>query len=241
MTDVATRVLIGMCTLGCAACGRAAEGGNDPPRETPQLVDQALVRYHMQRHFEDLRTVERLLVSGNLDDAKALAFMLSKSEADPGLAPWAAQSREVVSAARALAAARNVDEALRREARVAAACGDCHLRTYDMPMFEPPAIAPPDRHTVAARMARHQWAVDRIWESMVGASDQHWRAGLDVLATTPLPFAEVPDAAALGNRLQVLARAALAKRGKSTSAGRATTYGELLVTCERCHAALPAK
>jgi len=32
----------------------------------------------MQRHFDDLRAVERLLIAGRLAEAKSLAFLLSR-------------------------------------------------------------------------------------------------------------------------------------------------------------------
>lgn len=227
-----------------ALCARPAggDGGEDPPREPPappRFERAALVRWHMQRHFEDLRTIERLLVAGRLDEAKALAFMLAKPEPDPGMAPWAAEAREVVEPARELVSARTIDEALRREPHVAVACAGCHRQTERLPKLSRLPALPPDLPIAAARMARHQWAADRLWEGIIGLSDDRWRAGLEVLAATPLPAAAVPGASALAERLQRIARQALERRTSDTLDANARSYGDLLVTCAGCHAALP--
>jgi cytochrome c553 len=229
------RCMLALAVLGLVV-GDSAAADREPTARPPVLTDRALVRYHMRRHFEDLKAVERLLVSGDLDNAKALAFMLSKPEADPGLKPWAAEAREVSYAAHGLAAARGLDEALRREPRIAAACADCHTRTGALLTFEP-LRDPPD---AGSRMARHQWAVDRLWEGMVAPSDERWRAGLDVLATTPVPPTAALDARALGVQLQALAASARDKRAKLSSRTRASLYGDMLVVCGRCHAGLQA-
>src|SRR5690606_33945669 len=91
--------------------------------------------------------------------------------------------------------------------------------------------APPDQPTIAAQMARHQWAVDRLWESLIGASDEHWRAGLYVMATAHFPGTDKPE---LATRLQELARAALDMPDTSLDT-RGARYAELLVTCAGCH------
>lgn len=235
--------LVAMLTIAVGACGHPASGSDDhqaQPPEPPRFERPAMVRLHMQRHFDDLHQIERLLVAGKLDDAKSLAFLLTKPASDPGMAPWAAESADVVEAARALAAAPGIDEACRREARVAAACAECHFRTQKVPIFPVPSPAPAEGPLPAARMARHQWAVDRLWEGIVAGADHPWHEGLDVLASTPLPFTPITDAPALAAHLQELARSALAKQkeGAETLEDRARVYGEILVTCAACHSSI---
>jgi cytochrome c553 len=210
-----------------------------PPR--PQFERPASVRFHMERHFDDLRVVEELLVAGQFDDARTRAFLLTKPASDPGMAAWDDDSRRVVEAAIALTKASRTDEACRRAARVAKACADCHVHVQKLPMFRASPALPPDEATADARMARHQWAVDRLWEGMLGASDQRWYAGLEVLGRTPLPFSPQRDAIGLANHLQQLARDAQTKRGSETLDSRATVYGEILVTCAACHSTLGAR
>lgn len=204
-----------------AGCAQAS-GNDDPP-------DPARIKYHMRQRFNDVRTIERMLVAGKLEEARALAFMLSRPLTS---VPPRSELRDMVLAAGALANARTIEEALRADVRVATACARCHTAMQKLPVFRTPTSAPPDRPTLAAQMARHRWAADRMWEGLVGASDEHWRAGLYVMAT-----ARLPDGAnrMFAQRLQKLARAAL-DNPATTLDGRAVQYGELLVTCAECHA-----
>jgi hypothetical protein len=76
---------------------------------------------------------------------------------------------------------------------------------------------------------------------MVGASDGPWYAGLDVLAKTPLPWAPADDAAGRAKHLRAVAHEAQAKRTIEMLSDRATSYGEIMVTCADCHATLGDK
>jgi cytochrome c553 len=223
--------------LGEQHVARAGDGGGRAEAALPPGVDRAKVRFHMQRHFDDLRRVERLLIAGKLEDAKSLAFLLSRPARDPGLEAWAGASARVADAALALAGAASLPAACRLEPRVAAACADCHRSTGALLAFDRVPPAPPDDPELCARMARHQWAADRLWEGLVGPSDRAWSAGLEVFAAAPLPSAS--DSA--GVRLQGLARAALAALPRDTPADRAKAYGEMLVTCTACHAGPAAR
>jgi len=196
------------------SCGRPAAGGDDPQRQPPEPVrfdKPAMVQFHMRRQFDDLRKVERLLVAGKLEDARARAASLIQAAPDPGMARWQPEVDDVTAAARSLVAAPGVDEACRREARLAEACAWCHLHTQQPARFAVPAAPPADQPTQAARMARHQWAVDRLWEGLVGPSDPRWRSGLDVLATTPLPYPRLTDAPQIASQLQAFAQSATAQ------------------------------
>lgn len=207
-----------------AGCSQALAGDD--------RADTGRVKHHMRQRIEDLRTIERLLVTGKLEEARALAFMLTRP-AD--LVPGDPNTRAFTLAAGALVNARTVDDALYAAARTASACAQCHVATQKLPVFRTPSQAPPDRPTMAAQMARHQWAADRLWEGIVGDSDAHWRAGLYVLATSPLPHTttKAPDIAV---RMQQLARKALDEPPPTLDA-RAEVYGDLLVTCAGCHSA----
>ncbi len=200
-----------------AAC-TAASGGDAPAGL--ELDRPSLVRYHMQRHFGDLRDIERMLLAGRLDDARARAFLLTKTETDRGLDVFDQQSLAVSRAAAALVAAPSIPDACRLEARVAGACAGCHV--YVPKVLPLPAMpAAP-----AASMARHEWAADRLWEGVVLADARRWRAGLEVFASTST------------GRLQELSLGAIGalEAHQDTITTRATTYGELLVACANCHA-----
>lgn len=189
-----------------------------------------MVRFHMYRSYDLSRAIERQLVRGDLDGARSLARSIASAPDLPALDAWARQTALVRDRAAALAAAPGVDEACRRAARVSEACATCHAATHATALFEVFPAAPPDQPTVEARMALHRWAIDRVWEGVVGNADKPWRAGLDVLAVTPLPFSTLKDdRAALASGLQRLADRA------RRDPNRAQNYGEILVTCAACH------
>jgi len=209
----------------------------DPELSPPQRFERdMMMRFHMHASFDTARGIERLLIRGKLDDARYFAQLLATEPDVPGLAPWAKQIALVRERAAAVAAAPGIDEACRREARLAEACAGCHADASAQPEFQPPPALPADQQTVAARMARHQWATDRIWEGMVGDAGDAWRAGLDVLAEAPLPWPKLgSDRMGLARRLQQLADQAR-HPAKDDLGERARLYGEILVTCAACHA-----
>lgn len=217
-----------------AACN-VASAQQVPPeqRPPPRFEHDRMVRFHMHENFDLLRAIEKLLIRGKLDEAQRLAAAIARAPDEPGISPWATQMVRVRERASALATAPSVDEALRAEARLAEACAGCHTDAGVAPEFRSQAPAPPDRATVEARMARHLWATDRLWEGVIGGADESWRTGLDVLAATPLPFPRAdPKRAALGTQLQKLAQDART----SEPSDRPRIYGEILVTCAACHA-----
>jgi hypothetical protein len=223
--------------LAVSGCERSASGSDEPPRPI-RLDNPTEVRFHMRRYVDDLREVERQLVAGNLAAARVRAHLLGMPTPDRGLEPWTSDSAQLSEAARDLAASPGVDEACRRAARVALACASCHARTTQLVLYGAPPALPVEDGTARTRMARHQWAVDRLWEGMVAGSLRPWRLGLDVLAVTPLPFSDRPGAPRFAQRLHDLAREALIdlESGSETLPGRAHAYGEMLVTCAACHA-----
>jgi len=209
-------------------------------REPPRYEREDLVRIHMHENFDLLRAIERLLIRGQLDEARRFARAIAEVPDPPSHGPWATQVVAVRDRAAALGRATTIDQACRAEAQLAAACAGCHTDSAAIAMFRSFPPAPPDHFTVAARMLRHRWAADRMWEGIVGAADEPWTAALEVLAARPLTFGDPTAARAItAKRLQRLASDARAKRGLDATAARATVYGEILATCAGCHAAAP--
>lgn len=220
--------------------GCEARAEREPPRSAPaQLERERVVQYHMRLHFDDLRTIQHHLVDGRLKEAKALAFLIANPEKDRGLLPWADESRELVAAATALANASSVDEALRQEVKIAIACANCHDDAAPKFLFPMPGRPPLADHTSSTvRMTRHRWATDRLWEGLVASSEDHWRAGLAVISETPLPYSRAREAPAFASALQKRANQALREAPSDTIEERGAVYGQLLVTCAGCHAAV---
>lgn len=214
--------------LLCTQCTQPAAGNDDPPgsQERPRA------RYHMRQHFSDLRTVQQMLVAGKLEEAKAFAFLLTRSSPAMRATP---EGRDVTLAAGSLASARTLDDAVDHAIRIGGACASCHVRVHKTPLFPVPSRAPRDAPTIAAQMARHEWAVARLWEGYIGASQAHWRAGLYVLATSPLPRMNIASSG-IARTLQQRARRALDRGDAPTIAERAADYADLLDACVSCHA-----
>lgn len=220
--------------LAASACQQA----HGEPKPSERFEHDMMVRFHMHESFGLLRTIEQLVIHGKLDAAKAYADAIATAPDEPGLEPFAKRAAAVRARAAELATAPSVDEACRREAKMAAACADCHVDAGVMPEFSPPPREPADAPTLRARMTRHLWASDRLWEGLVGNSDESWRTGLGVLAATPLPFGDKPtdERAALAKQLQRLAANAKQQQATDQLRDRARWYGDILATCAGCHA-----
>ena len=200
---VAIVLLAAGCSSGAANPPRPAAGPpaarppaakRKPPAPRPPVPERferdTVQRLHMHENFNLLRAIERLLIRGKLDEAKRFAAAISEVPNAPAHGPWAAQVVEVRDRAAAVARATSVEQACRLEAKLAAACAGCHLETGIDPVFQSFPAAPADLPTIEARMTRHRWAANRLWEGIVGGAAEPWIAGLDVLAATPLEFGD---------------------------------------------------
>ena len=224
---------LGLLLVAAAGC-QAASAGEPKPAE--RFEHDMMLRFHMHENFGLLRAIELELVHGKLEDGRMLARQIAEAPDEGGAQPFAKRAATVRARAAELVAAPSIDEACRREARLAAACADCHVDAGVLPEFADPPRLPADGDTIKARMARHLWASDRLWEGMVGDSDESWRGGLDVLAATPLPWSAADgDRAALAKRLQQLASDARQAQATDQLRDRARAYGEILATCAACH------
>lgn len=216
--------------------GLSSHGVADAPKPTPpeRFEREDVQRMHMHENFDLLRAIERLLIVGKLDEAKRFAAAISEAPHTPAHGPWATHVITVRDRAAALARATTVEQACRLEAKLAGACAACHVEAGVASDFRTFPV-PPDKATVEARMLRHRWAADRLWEGIVGGADEPWRAGLDVLAAKPLDWGPPSsDRAIHARKLQTLALDARKQKIASVE-NRTTAYGEMLVTCASCH------
>ncbi len=215
-----------------ASLGRPSRA---PPQPGP-LDRDAMMRLHMHASFDLIRAIERLLIRGKLEEAKRFAATISEPADAPAHGPWASRVILVRDRAAAVARATTVGQACQLEARLAAACGGCHLETAAVPRFRAYPAAPADLPAIGARMARHRWAADRLWEGIVGGADEPWRAGLEVLAAAPLEWGEPTAARAqLARQLQHDAAQARERVPGASFDARASAYGDMLATCAACH------
>ncbi|MEO8548624.1 MAG: hypothetical protein ABI678_01575 [Kofleriaceae bacterium] len=229
-------VLVALVALG-TGCQAAVADDRDPVREPPRRpTPEAITRIHMRGRLGELRTAEHALVRGQLLEGKVAARAIATVSDEIELADWKRKLGQVRQLANEVAEAHSVEVALQRLPAVAAACAECHVATGGWPELAAAPRLPPDGDAAVPRMARHQWAVDRMWDGMIGGAEDSWRAGLEVLAATPPPYPVVRgDEVALGRELQRAATTALQHRYIDSLDDRARQYGELLVTCAACH------
>lgn len=217
-----------------AAIGCSRVVSNERAPYVPEPPDhRAVIADHMRANYDLARGGEQLLLRGDLPAAQALARMIAEV-AEPTDAGFAAEAAAVRRAAADVARAPSIDEALRREAHLAAECAACHRAAGAIPDRGLAPPAPADDDSVDARMARHRWAAALLWDAAIGGSDLAWQTGLDVLAEAPLEWPGISDRAWHARRLQDLA--AGARRDPVDPAARARVHGELLVVCAACHA-----
>jgi len=211
----------------------SSDGIADAPKPKPpeRFERDDVQRMHMHENFDLLRAIERLLIVGKLEEAKRFAAAISEAPDAPAHGPWATHVIAVRDRAAALARATTIEQAVRLEASLAGACAACHVEAGVAAEFRTFPV-PPDKTTIEARMLRHRWAADRLWEGIVSGAEEPWRAGLDVLAAKPLDWG--PDRAVHGRKLQRLALDARKQRVPNIE-NRTAAYGEMLATCASCH------
>jgi hypothetical protein len=189
----------------------------------------------MRSHFRETALIRKAVIDGRLADAIAPAEGLANNEAlgeiDPG---WQSSIDVLEYAARRIQHGSDIPAAATAIADIGIACGACHrVAGGPKPKAEPP---PAEDGSLDARMRRHAWATERLWEGIFVPSDTSWKAGSAALTSEPFPK-EVLD------RGDVHARSAAEKfksivttiGPKKTPAERAQAYATLLETCAACH------
>ncbi len=195
----------------------------------------------MADHFDEGLAIRDALIEGDLDAARRRARSLVERKPEALPAQAAGYVAEFRAAAQAVWEAPDRGTLARAVGRLAASCGACHRGSNVHVEFEPPAPPPADPG-VAGHMWRHLWAADRLWEGLVGPSDEAWTRGTAALADAALrPEVLSPDIPVYP-RIEALAHRvhALAEEGSTAGDTRARidVYAGLLATCARCHGLL---
>lgn len=122
-----------------------------------------------------------------------------------------------------------------------AACGHCHAALAANVTFTGKSPEG-EESSVLARMARHVWADERMWEGLIGPSDVAWEADVAALQEAPLhPEMLAEDRSPPAEVVRLADEVhALGQRGRTTAGTerRARLYGEFLATCDGCHSRL---
>lgn len=217
-TAVALALLVGPALSACA--------GGPGPESTP--AD------HMSSHYSQVDRIQEAVVAGELDAVRGPARWISTHKGSEFPAAAGPSLETMRNEGRIMLAQTHTLEIARTLGRMGVACGDCHTALdaeVRFPVEEPPHTS----QVPAEHMIRHAWAVDRLWEGLVGPSDASWRAGAGALVHMPVDFGDNDQANRLAERVHQLTTKATEA---TTPKARAEVYGDLLETCSLCHGAL---
>ena len=136
-----------------------------------------------------------------------------------------------------VAAAESLPQAASGMARLAAACGNCHVAVKANPTLI--AVLPrAEDETIKGRMRKHYRAAEHLYRGLVVPSSHSWQLGVEALSGNPVELELTksgkpsPEIRALAQRLLGLAQNA----GSAESQGaRWPLYGQMLTTCAECH------
>ena len=158
-----TGALLLLATSMLAACA----GGPDPDTAAPS---------HMFAHFMQVGVIQSAVVSGDVGATRRPARWLASHPAEQFPAAAEPALEQMRAEARIMLAQDELTDIARSLARMGTACGNCHRITDGGPHLRieeaPPLTSAPEGH-----MNRHVWAVDRLWEGIIGPSDAAWAAG----------------------------------------------------------------
>lgn len=240
--SIAASALSGCERNGPPAAPRASAAPR-PPAATPDVAAATpTVPVHMAEHFTRGVLMRDAVIAGNLDRLRQEAVWMAEHELTSNLSErWRPHVQRMQDAARAARDAADLSQGAAAVASVAAACGSCHSALGGPRVV---VAAPPVGTSGAGMlMARHKWAADRMWDGLVGPSDEAWIRGAEIMADAPLAGVEgVINCCvdrAMVDRLadQVHVQAARA-RTVSEPTQRAREYGVFLGTCRQCHQAV---
>lgn len=195
----------------------------------------------MHDRLEEMTAIRASIVMGDLDGARAPASTLLAREQTPGrateLEPYVEALR---NSAAQVVRAQTIESAASAVSMMAASCGYCHMARSVGLQFGYDQL-PADLADTRTHMQRHQWAIDRMWEGMIGPSAGAWKRGTKMLDGEALHAEYIvgvrdPEQAAVANALA----ARLHELGRdgadaSTPAARSDVYSEMLSLCANCH------
>ena len=189
----------------------------------------------MEGHFQTVSAIKDAVIAGDLDTAREMAAVLTQREATTQRPiDWQPHVSDLVAAARAAENASDLEAASKATALMGSSCGTCHQAVGAKPVVDH-GIEPEEGESRAARMQRHKWGVDRMWEGLVLPSEDSWQWGAQTIGDTPGCSEEGEETEylqALCEKVDALGRSALDARDQ---ADRTRIYGEFLTTCSTCH------
>ena len=204
-------------------------------------AEPADIAEHMHYHHDAMIDIQQAIIAGSLDDARDPARWLLEHDQPAGLP--AAGNDFVVAMREAAEIVRNAEDletAAEAASQMGLACGNCHLASDVVVEFEEVG-QPSDQIKDRPHMQRHQWAADRMWEGLIGPSEQAWSRGANLLFESPIK----PDVLAShggGEEVVGMSRRIHQLAGNATvvsdPAERVEIYAEFIANCGSCHVEL---
>jgi cytochrome c553 len=236
LSRLASVPVVVVCLLAGEGVASLA-GSQGAPLPQGQAQPTPELRPHMREHFAKGAAIRDAVIRADLEGVRAPARWLADHPQED--VPQSAQPNvlEMRRLAAAVAAAKDLPQAARGVARLAAACGACHTAVEVTPTLMA-AIPRGEDETPAGHMRKHDRAADLLYRGLVVPSEHSWNSGANALAGDPAsldlrrgPTAR-PEIEALAKRLHGLAGEA-GKAGDSKA--RTEIYGRMLETCSDCH------
>lgn len=207
--------------------------------------DETDVAAQMHDHLDRITTIKSMIIMGNLDGVREPAIWLADHQAVSGLPenfePYLGLMRQY---AREVNNAPDLNSAAISVSQMAKTCSNCHLVNEVVIEFGYDQV-PSEWSDTVSHMQRHQWAADRMWDGLIGPSENAWNRGLNMLVDVPLHPDDVMDEESADADTEVLERIArrvheLAALGTmaATPDARSELYGEMLGLCAECHTRL---
>jgi len=209
-----------------------AESADAKPKPAPGSALALLMR----EHFKEAEQIRHAVVSGKPKDAVQPAAALGSVDIANLPPPWRAAMERMHTAASRVQNSADLSETAAGTADIGVACGSCHESQGGpkVAVGDPPAVG----ESVVSRMARHAWAMERLWEGLYVPSSAAWKAGAKALQGEPFP-PEVLEHGGVYGRTAAKDFKALSSQAplKETPKDRAALYAGLLGTCATCHLA----
>lgn len=204
--------------------------------------DESEIAKHMHEYLNRITTIKSFIIMGNLDSVRERATWLVDHEVVSGLPANSEHYIELIRGyAREIVEAPDLETAAKSVSSMARTCGNCHLVNHVDLEFGYDQM-PADWADIITHMQRHQWAVGRLWEGLIGPSDVAWNQGADMLvdvALDPIDLTYGATSDAEATQLDKNARRihSLGDRGidARTPDARSEMYGEILGLCADCH------
>jgi len=234
-----------------AAC-RSHDSGQaepaEPPRlpppepEAPEPPDPKELNALMKDHFGLASQARDAIVRGRLEEAEAPLVWLGQHAFSKNMPEsFRPHIDRMQEAARKAKSENTLQAAAQAVATMALECGACHTALRSGPKFEPsdwtelgdPKAQVAPRAALRERMHEELWAMERLWEGLVGPWDDAWREGSKSLRGLK-GHSGVP--AVHRARLEAVKALGQEASGLDQGAARAQLYGRVLAECGSCHA-----